>query len=303
MSFFLSLLSSVLTQGLVYAILAMGVMLSYKILDFADLSVDGTFPLGGVVSAVMIVKGYNPWLTLLVAMGAGAIAGAVTGLLHVKLKIAGLLSGILVMTGLYSVNLFIGKSSNIPLYNYQTIADFPWADASWAHSGLGLWIARNYVVLILLLIVLALKLSLDLFLKTRLGYLMKVTGDNPDLISVFGHNIGLVKIAGLSLSNALVALSGAVSSSVGHYYDINFGRGMVVLGLASVILGTIILGKTKVKLTTMVISGAIVYRLIVALALRAGLDSMYLQLVTVLIFIIAISLNKMLMKGKGDSHA
>lgn len=290
----MALLNSVVIQGLIYGILAMGVMLSYKILDFADLSVDATFPLGGVVAAVLISSGVNPWLALIIAMIAGCVAGFVTGLLHVKLHISGLLSGILVMTGLYSVNLFIGKSSNIPLYNFLTMADAP----DWIIPQL----KEHYVLMILLVVVVVIKLLMDSLLKTRLGYLMKVTGDNPGLVSVFGHDVGNVKMLGLAISNSLVALSGAISTSVGHYYDINFGRGMAVLGLASVILGTIILGKTKIKMTTMVVFGAIVYRLIVALALRAGLDSMYLQLVTVVIFIFAILINQTLLR-KGEKHA
>lgn len=297
---------NVLTQGLLYGVLAMGVMLSYKILDFADLSVDGTFPLGGAVCAVMLLNGMNPWLALLGAFVAGCVAGFVTGFLHVKLKIAGLLSGILVMTGLYSINLRIGGSSNIPLYNFETFISPDFLQAqSWMDNAVGQFIIEHYTLLLMILWVVAIKFALDMLLKTRLGYLLKVTGDNEQLVSVLGQNVGWVKIFGLSLSNGLVALSGAMSASIGRYHDVNFGKGMVVLGLASVILGTIVLGRSKFKMTTMVVAGSIIYRLIVAVAIRQGLDSKDMQLVTVVIFIGAILLNKIQIKDKwkkGVSH-
>lgn len=307
MNEWLGLFQSVLTQGLIYGVLALGVMVSYKVLDFADLSVDGTFPLGGAICAVLIVNGFNPWLALLIAFFGGAIAGFVTGWLHVKLKIAGLLSGILVMTALYSINLRVGNGSNIPIYNYDSFTSSPFTDASWANTSVGMWINENFTLLMLLLVIIGIKVLLDLFLKTRFGYLMKVTGDNEALVAVLGHDSGIVKMVGLSLSNAVVALSGAIAVSVNGYHDVNFGKGMVVLGLASVILGTIILKKTKASLTSMVIVGTIAYRLIVALAIKQGLDSKDLQLVTVLIFIGAIILNQVdinkYIKGNGNNVA
>lgn len=269
---------NVLEQGSLYAILAIGVMISYKIIGLSDLSVDGTYPLGAVVSAVLIMGGMSPWLALFVSFVAGVLAGSVTGILHVKLKISSLLSGILVMTGLYSINLMIaGGKSNLPLLNERNLFDgfnFPYAR-----------------LIVLVLMVILIKFLVDWLLNTKLGYLLKVTGDNEGLVTGLGHDVGAVKIIGLSLSNGLVALSGGVAASVGKYYDITLGTGMVVMGLSSVMLGTLLLRRFSVKDTTMVIVGSIAYRIIVALAIRFGLDPQHMKLVTVIIFVVAIVLN------------
>lgn len=269
---------NVLEQGSLYAILAIGVMISYKIIGLSDLSVDGTYPLGAVVSAVLIMGGMSPWLALFVSFVAGVLAGSVTGILHVKLKISSLLSGILVMTGLYSINLMIaGGKSNLPLLNERNLFDgfnFPYAR-----------------LIVLVSIVILIKFLVDWLLNTKLGYLLKVTGDNEGLVTGLGHDVGAVKIIGLSLSNGLVALSGGVAASVGKYYDITLGTGMVVMGLSSVMLGTLLLRRFSVKDTTMVIVGSIAYRFIVALAIRFGLDPQHMKLVTVIIFVVAIVLN------------
>jgi len=269
---------NVLEQGSLYAILSIGVMISYKIIGLSDLSVDGTYPLGAVVSAVLIMGGMSPWLALFVSFVAGVLAGSVTGILHVKLKISSLLSGILVMTGLYSINLMIaGGKSNLPLLNERNLFDgfnFPYAR-----------------LIVLVSMVILIKFLVDWLLGTKLGYLLKVTGDNEGLVIGLGHDVGLVKIIGLSLSNGLVALSGGVAASVGKYYDITLGTGMVVMGLSSVMLGTLLLRRFSVKDTTMVIVGSIAYRFIVALAIRFGLDPQHMKLVTVIIFVVAIVLN------------
>ena len=269
---------NVLEQGSLYAILAIGVMISYKIIGLSDLSVDGTYPLGAVVSAVLIMGGMSPWLALFVSFVAGVLAGSVTGILHVKLKISSLLSGILVMTGLYSINLMIaGGKSNLPLLNERYLFDgfnFPYAR-----------------LIVLVSMVILIKFLVDWLLSTKLGYLLKVTGDNEGLVTGLGHDVGMVKIIGLSLSNGLVALSGGVAASVGKYYDITLGTGMVVMGLSSVMLGTLLLRRFSVKDTTMVIVGSIAYRFIVALAIRFGLDPQHMKLVTVIIFVVAIVLN------------
>ena len=269
---------NVLEQGSLYAILAIGVMISYKIIGLSDLSVDGTYPLGAVVSAVLIMGGMSPWLALFVSFVAGVLAGSVTGILHVKLKISSLLSGILVMTGLYSINLMIaGGKSNLPLLNERNLFDgfnFPYAR-----------------LIVLVSMVILIKFLVDWLLSTKLGYLLKVTGDNEGLVTGLGHDVGMFKIIGLSLSNGLVALSGGVAASVGKYYDITLGTGMVVMGLSSVMLGTLLLRRFSVKDTTMVIVGSIAYRFIVALAIRFGLDPQHMKLVTVIIFVVAIVLN------------
>lgn len=279
----------VLIQGLLYGILTMGVMLSYKILDIPDLSVDGTFPLGAVVSAVLIIQGVNPWIALIASLLAGVLAGMMTGIFHVKFKITALLSGILVMTGLYSINLLIGGKGNIALFKYANLFDTNWLEAINAPS----FIVNNYQLIVMVLLMVGVKIFIDFILRTRLGYLLKVTGDNENLVASLGHDVGKVKIFGLALSNGIVALSGGVAVSVGKSFDISMGTGMVVLGLASVILGTLLLRKTKCSMTFMVIVGSILYRFIIAIAIRMNMDPKMMKLATVIIFVGAIVLNNL----------
>lgn len=284
----LKFLINVLEQGSLYGILSMGVLLSYKIIGVSDLSVDGSYPLGAVVSAVFIVSGGSPWLGLLASLFAGLLAGSITGLLHVKLKISSLLSGILVMTGLYSINLMIaGGRSNLPLLNEKTLFDTTWLQK----AKIAPEILPYYRLILLVLIAMVIKLVVDWILSTKLGYLLKVTGDNEGLVTGLGHDVGKVKIIGLALSNGIVAMSGGVAVSVGKYYDVSLGTGMIVMGLSSVMLGSLLLGKSKAKLTTMVLAGSLAYRLIVAIAIRLGMNPQHMKLVTVIIFIIAIVLN------------
>ena len=224
-----------LEQGLLFALVAMGVHITYKILDFPDLSVDGTLPLGASISAAMLVHGINPWVTILVATLGGACAGAITGFLHVKLKISNLMSGILVMMGLYSINLRIMGKSNIPLFNTNYIFKNP---------------AINSIFIILAIVILV-KIILDLFLKTKTGFLLVAVGDNEQVVSSLGVNKNIVKVLGLSISNALVALSGALTAQNQGFSDITMGTGIVVMGLAAVIIGTSIFGKlSMIKVTT-----------------------------------------------------
>lgn len=291
-------LIDVLIQGLLYGVMSLGVLISYKVLDFADLSVDGTFPLGAAVSAMLIVNGVNPWLALAASLLAGVVAGFITGFLHVKLKIEGLLAGILVMTGLYSVNLMVaggsisGSVSNIGLYNFPNIFTTDWL----VELGVPNVLITNYRLIVLVVITLLIKLVIDWVLKTRLGYLMKVTGDNEGLVAPLGHSVGTVKIVGLALSNGIVALSGGLAASVNRYYDITIGQGMIVLGLSSVILGTTLLRKFRFNDTTKVIVGAIAYRMIVALAIKNGLEAQHMKLMTVIIFVAVIIIQKSSLK-------
>lgn len=278
----------VLIQGLLYGILAMGVMVSYEILDIPDLSVDGTYPLGIAVSAILITKGVNPWLALVFSAMAGGMAGMITGLLHVRFKISSLLSGILVMTGLYSVNLMITQGkSNIPLFQFDNI----FSNRHLNTVNLPTIITNNYQLIVMIALCLVIKLLIDKLLETRFGYLLKVTGDNESLIEVLGHDLGSVKISGLAISNAIVAFSGGLAASVGRYFDITLGTGMVVLGLSSVILGSTIFRRFSLKKTTTAILGAIIYRFIIAVALRFNMNPQHLKLATVLIFIMAMILN------------
>ena len=265
-----------LEQGLLFALVAMGVYITYKILDFPDLSVDGTFPLGASISAAMLVHGINPWVTILVATLGGACAGAITGFLHVKLKISNLMSGILVMMGLYSINLRIMGKSNIPLFNTNYIFKNP---------------AINSIFIILAIVILV-KIILDLFLKTKTGFLLVAVGDNEQVVSSLGVNKNIVKVLGLSISNALVALSGALTAQNQGFSDITMGTGIVVMGLAAVIIGTSIFGKlSMIKVTTLSIFGAIIYKLVVAIALWMKLNPNDLKILTAILVAIALASN------------
>lgn len=270
-----------LEQGLLFALVAMGVYITYKILDFPDLSVDGTFPLGASISAAMLVRGINPWVTILVATLGGACAGAITGFLHVKLKISNLMSGILVMMGLYSINLRIMGKSNIPLFNTNHIFKNP---------------AINSIFIILAIVILV-KVILDLFLKTKTGFLLVAVGDNEQVVSSLGVNKNIIKVLGLSISNALVALSGALTAQNQGFSDITMGTGIVVMGLAAVIIGTSIFGKlSMIKVTTLSVFGAIIYKLVVAIALWMKLNPNDLKILTAILVAIALASNGNLFK-------
>lgn len=265
-----------LEQGLLFALVAMGVYITYKILDFPDLSVDGTFPLGASISAAMLVQGVNPWVTILVATLGGACAGAITGFLHVKLKISNLMSGILVMMGLYSVNLRIMGKSNIPLFNTNHIFKNPFINS----------------IFIILAIVVVIKIILDLFLKTKIGFLLVAVGDNEQVVSSLGVNKNIIKVLGLSISNALVALSGALTAQNQGFSDVTMGTGIVVMGLAAVIIGTSIFGKLSIiKVTTLSIFGAIIYKLVVAVALWMKLNPNDLKILTAILVAMALASN------------
>lgn len=283
----------VLIQGLAYGFLALGVYVTYKVLDYADLSVEGSFPMGAAIAAVCIINGWNPFLTLILSFAGGMLAGCVTGILHVKFKISSLLSGILVMTGMYSINLIItSEKSNLPIFNYDTIFTLGTKLAKQVDGELGIWLGKLYPVLLLLILVLLAKFLLDWFLNTKLGFLLRITGDNPQLVASLGQNIGTIKIIGLAISNGYAAMSGAVICQVLKYFDMQLKDGIIVLGLASVILGMSVFGKSKhLKSTSVVILGAILYRLTIAVALRFGLPAYYLKLIMAIIFILALISN------------
>lgn len=271
----MDILLSVLEQGGIFSIVCFGVYITYKILDFPDLSVDGTFPLGAAVVAAFLVKGYDPFICCILALISGAIAGLVTGVLHVKFKITNLLSGILVMVGLYSINLRIMTKSNIPLFNKTHLFSS----------------TMNPLIIIGVFLIVC-KIALDLFLKTKAGFILKATGDNEQLVLSLGVNKDLIKIIGLMISNAFVALGGALMAQYQGFSDVGMGTGIVVMGLASVIIGESLFGRIKLlNATTRVLLGALVYKLAVSLALTFGLAPTDLKLVTAVIVVIALSLN------------
>ena len=279
----MSLLLSVLEQGLIYAILALGVYITFKILDFPDMSVDSSFPLGAAVTSLMIAHGVHPLLTLPAALAAGALAGALTGVIHVRFKVRDLLSGIIVMTGLYSVNLHIAGRANVQLFSYDTIFKNAWI------SSLPAGVQPYAPVLLLLLLTLLVKLLMDAYLATRSGFLLRATGDNPTLVATLAKDAGRVKILGLSIANALVALAGCVMCQYQRYFDISMGTGTLVLAVASVIVGTQLLrGLRFLRATSAVILGSILYKGCVALALSMGLSPFDLKLITAALLLLII---------------
>lgn len=284
---------SVLQQGLIFSIAAFGIYITYRILDFPDLSVDGTFPLGAAITAICLVKGINPFVACLLSFAAGSIGGIITGILHVKLKITNLLSGILVMIALYSINLRIMGKSNTPLFGKETIFS----------NGVD-------ILIILLIFMIVVKIALDLFLKTKLGFVIKAVGDNEQFVVSLSINPDNIKLVGLAISNGLVALSGSMMAQYQGFSDVGMGTGTVVMGLAAVIIGESVFGRiTFFKPTTTALWGSMIYKGAIALALMIGLPSTDLKLITAIIVILALSFNgkKLKLKKKtkgvgGEGH-
>ena len=280
----MALVLSVLEQGLIYAVMALGVYITYKILDFPDLTVDGSFPFGAAVTVVLLDKGCPPLLTLLLTFLAGGIIGIVTGLIHVKLKVRDLLSGIIMMTALYTVNLRITGRANYPIYTKETIFNNALLTGLVPES-----VQPYQTVLICLIIVIAVKLLLDLYLKTKSGFLLRAVGDNPSLLTTLAVDKGFVKIVGLAIANGLVALSGCIFAQQQRFFDISVGTGTVVIGLASVIIGTSLckLGKKPwIKVTTSVVLGSILYKGCVGLAVSFGFAASDMKLITAILFLL-----------------
>jgi putative ABC transport system permease protein len=276
-----------LEQGLIYGIMALGVFISFRILDFPDLTVDSSFTLGaGVTASLMLMKGYDPLLATFIGTLTGILAGIVTGILNTKLKILNLLSGILTMTMLYSINLRIMGRPNIPLMGKQTLID--------RFQDLVTFAEPYELVLLFLLLVLIIKLLLDLFFKTELGLCLLATGKNEKMITATGVNIDYMKILGLALSNGLVALSGALVAQYSGFADINMGIGTIIAGLASVIIGEALLHTKSIGwMTAGVVVGSVIYRTTIMIALRYGyawgFQASDLKLITALIVIISLS--------------
>lgn len=286
----ISILKIILEEGAKYAILAMGVYLTYSILDFPDLSVDGTMPLGAIVSTVMILNGVNPWVSLLAAFASGCLAGCVTGILHVKLNIRPLLCGILVYTSLLSINLIIvklgtGGQSIASIFGYDTI--FTGSLASIIPESVGGVTVRKLVIVIVLVIIV--KLLIDWYLKTKSGMLLQATGANEQFVVMLAKNPGATKILGLALGNGLAALSGAVIAQANETANTTMGTGMVVFGLSSVIIGVTLFKKISfMKATTMVIFGTIIYKACLQIAVSLGLPSDYNKLLMSVLFVLAL---------------
>lgn len=270
------MLQATIEQSLIFAIMVLGVYISFRILNFPDMTVDGTFPLGAAISAKLLTLGVNPYLTLLVALVAGAVAGAVTGLIHVKLKVKDLLAGILVMTALYSVNLRVMEKSNIPLFEEDNIFNTEYS-----------------MMITIVVLILISKFLLDYLLKTKFGFALKALGDNENLIVSLGLNEEKYKIYGLMIANAFVAFSGAVLAQYQGFADVGMGTGIIVIGLASIIIGDTLFGKRRrLAGTTIVIIGSILYRGVIAVTLSMGMDASDLKLITSVIVIVILWIQK-----------
>ncbi len=286
-------LLGVVQQSLIFSIAVMGIYISYEILKFADLSADGSFTLGASVSAILIIKGVNPFIALIFSMLAGAIAGAITGILNVKLKIQDILSSILVMVGLYSINLRVMGRANLPLFAEYNI------------------FSKGNTLFTIIILASISVIFFTLFYKTKLGYLLKGIGDNENMIISLGINTGGIKIFALSLSNAFIALSGGILAQYQGFSDINMGTGIMIMGLASIIIGFNLFGKLNLANSSILcILGTLIYRTSIALSLKIGFNPSDLKLISSIIVIVALSLGsgkgmlkkkKILMKEKDKS--
>ena len=289
-----------LEEGFKYAILALGVYLSYSILDFPDLSVDGTMPLGGIVSSILIFQGVDPWISLLAAFACGLAAGCLTGLLHVKLKLQPLLSGILVYTVLLSINLVLvkfgtGGQSIVSIFGKKTV--FNTGAANLLPETVGGVTVRKLIVLFIFVVII--KILMDLYLKTKSGMLLRATGSNQQYVVMLAKNPGASKILGLALGNGLAAVSGAVIAQSTETANTQMGVGMVVFGLSSVIIGLSLFKKVGfMKATTMVILGTVIYKACLQIAVEIGLPSDYNKLLMAVLFVAALLFSKMGKKSK-----
>ncbi|MBE3580826.1 MAG: ABC transporter permease [Thermoanaerobacteraceae bacterium] len=278
----LSVWLGALEQGLLWGAMVLGVYITFRVLNYPDLTIDGTFTLGAAVAARMILAGYDPGVVLVVALLGGAAAGLVTGLLHTQLKVAPLLSGILTMIGLYSINLRIMGQANLSLLREDTI--FTWAKGLTAVEPFG----PALLGLLLILLVLVL---LYLFLQTELGMALRATGDNEQMVKSLGTNTGTMKLVGLAIGNGLVAFSGALVGQYQGFADVGMGIGMIVAGLASIIIGEALVGTaTLMRAMLAAVVGSIIYRAVISLVLQLGLPPTDLKLLTSLIVVVALAL-------------
>ena len=282
----MQLLIGILEEGFIYAIVSFGAYITFKILDFPDMTVDGSFPFGMCITAVMIVNDINPIIALPVSFLAGLVAGTITGLIHVKLKVRDLLSGIIVMTSLYSINLRIAGRANLPIFQKDNIFKifrvFP------MNSDLRML----NVAIVLLVIVVILKILLDQYLETKSGYLLRSVGDNEVLVTTLGKNKENVKIMGLALANGFAALAGSIYAQHRGFFEISSGTGTLVIAVANVIIGLQLMNVFRnMKPTTSVIFGSIIYRACIGFALFLGMPSSDLKIITAALLLIVIVLN------------
>ena len=294
----IDLIVATLIQGFVYAIMSYGVYITYKILDFPDLTVDGCFPLGAAVTAVLITKGVNPFLTIPISILVGALAGLCTGIIHVKFKVRDLLAGIITMTALFSINLQIAGSNLSIGRDMDTI--FTAAPTMAVLGNLSL-LYRKLIVSLLLVFIF--KIIIDLYFKTKNGILLRAVGDNATLVTSMAKDKGSMKIIGLVIANALVALSGCIVAQEQRSFSSTMGTGQVVFALATVIIGTTIFKKMSfVKGTTCALVGSVLYKACIQIAITMGLPANLLKFVTAVLFLVILIIGNREKEG-GAAHA
>jgi putative ABC transport system permease protein len=292
------LLIGAFTIGLILSLLAFGVFVSFRIFSFPDITTEGSLTLGGAVTAVLIVAGFSPLTATALSFVAGALAGATTGVLHTRFRINGLLAGILVMTALYSINLHIMGKSNLPLLSERTFATMAEAAGvrvigatSFTLAGWEVTTRDASVVVVALVIAATVGSLLYVFLRTNLGTAMQAAGDNPQMIRALGVNVDAMLVLGLALANGLVATAGGLLTQYQGFADVQMGIGMVVWGLASLIIGEALVGvRDRGYLIIGAVMGSVLFRLIVALALRGGLNPNDLKIVTAVFVFVALVL-------------
>lgn len=290
-------LITILEQGLIYGILGLGVYITYKILDFPDLTADGSFPLGAALTAALIGNGVNPYLTLPVAFCAGALAGVCTGLIHVKGKVRDLLSGIIMMTALWTINLRIAGTSNVPLFSKETIFKNGFLEKTVPES-----IAPYITILVIIVLTVITKLILDFYMSSKSGFLLRAVGDNEKLVTSLAKDQGNTKILGLAIANGLIALAGCIFCQEERVFEISMGTGAIVIGLASVIIGTgFFRNLSFMKATTAVLVGSVFYKACTAVAMR-NFEPMDMKLVTAILFLVVLLIS-MEKKKKVKNHA
>jgi len=305
----MTLLIGSLTIGLILSFLALGVFISFRIFNFPDITADGSFPLGAAIAATLLVMGVNPIVATIAGFCGGLLAGTLTGILHTRFNIHGLLAGILVMTALYSVNLHVMGKSNVPLLNETTLVTYAeqfgetvsgsakdlkivgWEvsvrDASTLLCTFGFIVIMGFVI--------------HAFFRTNIGTAMRATGDNPQMIRALGVSVSTMITLGLALSNGFIALAGALLAQFQGFADVQMGIGMIVLGLASVIIGEALVGTQNVGLTIVgAVMGSVLFRLLVAIALRWGLNPNDLKLITAIFVFLALVLPSVLSKMRSN---
>lgn len=276
------LIIGTLAQGLLWSMLAIGVFITFRILDIADLTVEGSFPMGAAISSILLINGFNPIVSILIAAIGGMIAGAITGFIHTKLKIPALLAGILTMIALYSVNLHIMGKANVPLLRIDTvytIIDKMGIAHTWTLAIVGLVVAIVSCILLVW------------FFGTEIGAALRATGVNQQMIRAQGVNTDTMIVLGLLISNGFVAISGALIAQGNGFADVGMGIGTIVIGLASVIIGEVIFGtKSFIRSLIAVVLGSVVYRIVIAVVLYLGMPPNDLKLFTAILVAIALSL-------------